>query len=84
MIDHVGIYGSRVAEGLSAFNVGLVEIKVVLISCSLSKVASKAVENNGLIALMSTHSVPCWAVPWKEWGIQQTVKATSYKGSQSG
>ena len=25
MIDHVGIYGSRVAEGLSAFNVGLVE-----------------------------------------------------------
>ena len=26
MIDHVGIYGSRLAEGLSAFNVGLVEI----------------------------------------------------------
>ena len=26
MIDHVGIYGSRVAEGLSAFNVGLVHI----------------------------------------------------------
>ena len=25
MIDHVGIYGSRVAEGLSAFNVGLVQ-----------------------------------------------------------
>ena len=24
MIDHVGIYGSRVAEGLSAFNVALV------------------------------------------------------------
>ena len=24
MIDHVGIYGSRVAEGLSAFNIGLV------------------------------------------------------------
>ena len=24
MIDHVGIYGCRVAEGLSAFNVGLV------------------------------------------------------------
>ena len=24
MIDHVGIYGSRVAEGVSAFNVGLV------------------------------------------------------------
>ena len=28
MIDHVGIYGSRVAEGLSAFNVGLVEIDI--------------------------------------------------------
>ena len=26
MSDHVGIYGSRVAEGLSAFNVGLVRI----------------------------------------------------------
>ena len=25
MIDYVGIYGSRVAEGLSAFNVGLVQ-----------------------------------------------------------
>ena len=28
MIDHVGIYGSRVAEGLSAFNVGLVIINI--------------------------------------------------------
>ena len=26
MIDHVGIYGSRMAEGLSAFNVGLVTL----------------------------------------------------------
>ena len=26
VIDHVGIYGSKVAEGLSAFNVGLVDI----------------------------------------------------------
>ena len=26
MIDHVGIYGSRVAESLSAFNVGLVKV----------------------------------------------------------
>ena len=26
MIDHVGIYGSKVAEGLSAFNAGLVYI----------------------------------------------------------
>ena len=32
MIDHVGIYGSRVAEGLSAFNVGLVFNNVVIIT----------------------------------------------------
>ena len=50
----------------------ILEIKVVLISCSISKVASKAVENNGLMALMSPHSAPCWAVPWREWGNQQT------------
>ena len=31
MIDHVGIYGSRVAEGLSAFNVGLVTNVIVYI-----------------------------------------------------
>ena len=30
MIDHVGIYGSRVAEGLSAFNVGLVPYYMLL------------------------------------------------------
>ena len=30
MIDHVGIYGSRVAEGLSASNVGLVIIVQVV------------------------------------------------------
>ena len=29
MIDHVGIYGSKVAEGLSAFNVGLVHDDVI-------------------------------------------------------
>ena len=28
MIDHVGIYGSGVAEGLSAFSVGLVQARV--------------------------------------------------------
>ena len=50
----------------------ILEIKVVLISCSLSKVTSKAVENNGLMALISPHSAPCWAVPWQEWGIEQT------------
>ena len=32
MIDHVGIYGSGVAEGLSAFSVGLVHCVSVIIS----------------------------------------------------
>ena len=31
-------------------------------------------ENNGLVALMTPHSAPCWAVPWQEWGIEQTGK----------
>ena len=31
-IDHVGIYGSRVADGLSAFNVGLVSIVAELLN----------------------------------------------------
>ena len=48
------------------------EITVVLISCSLSKVASKAVESNGLMAFMGPHSAPCWAVPWLVWEIEQT------------
>ena len=38
MIDHVGIYGSRVAEGLSAFNVGLVRLSwqlfCMLLNCN--------------------------------------------------
>ena len=36
MIDHVGIYGSTVAEGLSAFNVGLVWKMLVKTPHSLS------------------------------------------------
>ena len=37
MIDHVGIYGSRVAEGLSAFNVGLVSCaSKMIIMCTLN------------------------------------------------
>ena len=35
MIDHVGIYGSRMAEGLSAFNVGLVDTRI---SCTCKTV----------------------------------------------
>ena len=37
MIDHVGIYGSRVTEGLSAFNVGLVQFR-----CSILAIYTKA------------------------------------------
>ena len=44
MIDHVGIYGSRVAEGLSAFNVGLVSVIVGCIVMWLS-----CVSVNGII-----------------------------------
>ena len=32
MIDHVGIYGSKVAEGLSAFNAGLVPM-IMVVGC---------------------------------------------------
>ena len=39
MIDHVGIYGSRVAEGLSAFNVGLVSFCLELcVLCNLRQI----------------------------------------------
>ena len=41
MIDHVEIYGSRVAEGLSAFNVGLVSHKIVICSWTLSPIGLK-------------------------------------------
>ena len=42
MIDHVGIYGSRVAEGLSAFNVGLVGLAIedCVQDCSTSSVSA--------------------------------------------
>ena len=35
MIGHVGIYGSRVAEGLSAFNVGLVNLDIAWFSIGI-------------------------------------------------
>ena len=41
----------------------ILKIKVVLISYSLSKAASKAAENNGLISLINLHSAPCWQNP---------------------
>ena len=38
----------------------ILKIEVALISNSSSKVALKAAENNGLIALISPHSAHCW------------------------
>ena len=37
----------------------ILETKVALISYGLSKVTSKATENNGLTGLISPHSAPC-------------------------
>ena len=48
----------------------ILEMKVILISSSLSKVASKASENNGLIEADR-------AVPWPEWGVGQTDDGTT-------
>ena len=60
MTDHVGIIGSRVAEGLSTFNVGLVAnslvFETVLQSCRLLKLKAayyhysshRLVETNGI------------------------------------
>ena len=42
----------------------ILEITVALISYSLSNATSKAVENNGLVVLIS----PLLAVPWPEYG----------------
>ena len=58
----------------------ILEIKVALINYCLSKVASKAALNNGLITLISPHSAPCWQYPggngvWANrwWLPQQTA-----------
>ena len=53
----------------------ILEIKVALISynLSLSKVASKAAENNGLIALIS----PLLAVPWPESDMGKQMMAST-------
>ena len=57
------------------------EIKVALISCSLSKVASKAVENNGLMALITPTQPPTEQYPGESGELSKQVKATHYKGS---
>ena len=59
IVDHSDVVGA-----LSVGNFFIIlEIKVALISYSLSKAASKAAENNGLISLISSHSAPCWQYP---------------------
>ena len=54
MIDHFGIYGSRVAEGLSKFNVGLVNN----VTWSLNKKLKKSI----LLSVMC--SMRCWHICW--------------------
>ena len=62
----------------------ILEIKDALISYSLSKATSKAAENNGLIGLISPHSVPCWQYPGQSgvWANQMMV--TTANGSNWG
>ena len=57
------------------------EIKVVLISCSLSKVASKAVENNSLMALMTPTQPPAEQYPGGSGELSKQMKATHDTGS---
>ena len=58
----------------------VLKIKVALISYSLSKAASTAAENNGLIALITS----LLAVPWPEWGIGKQMMATTPNSSCRG
>ena len=51
----------------------ILEIKVALISYSLPKAALKAVENNGLIPLIS----PLLAVPWPESDMGKQMMAST-------
>ena len=59
----------------------ILEIKVALISYSLSKATSKAAESNGLIVLISPHSAPCWQYPSQSgvWANQMMVTTTHIK-----
>ena len=41
----------------------ILEIKVALISYSLSMATSKVAKNKGSIGLKSRHSAPCWQYP---------------------
>ena len=58
--------------------------KVVLISYSLSKAASKAAENNGLITLTSPHPVPSWQYPGGSGLLSKQMMATTENSSYRG
>ena len=65
MIDHVGIYGSRVAEGLSAFNGGLVLTWNQRVPIWIDRIgnhgAAGGSQNAGvLVALVDTQSAERW------------------------
>ena len=70
MIDHVGIYGSRVAEGLSASNVGLVyifcsihsrwcRIYITYIHIRHNPIQANHGYNNILLNGYTIHVLPC-------------------------
>ena len=59
----------------------ILQIKAILISCSLSKVASKADWEQSVDVFDEPHSAPCWVIPWCEWGMSKQMKATTTKGS---
>ena len=46
----------------------ILEIKVALISYSLSMATSKVAKNKGPIGLISRHSAPCWQYPNQSMG----------------
>ena len=68
MIDHVGIYGSRVAEGLSASNVGLVKSNSLSENtCTLHYNFIEVTQHNMMISLF----------PWfvTDWNVDCIIKS---------
>ena len=66
MIDHVGIYGSRVAEGLSAFNVGLVIVVFLLANARCKQPSGELfLLRVGLLLCLVCDAI--WLVPVRFW-----------------
>ena len=63
MIDHVGIYGSRVAESLSTFNVGLVTLAIVFNTSTQNLCRWKTIRHyilhTTINSIYSSRTVPC-------------------------